>query len=448
MGVLVDEYHGQLNWGQTGFPSRQLATTFAGIGNQLRSMGYRCQATTHRLTKSKLAGARALIIPPPAGKFKVTSIFGGDWIPDHDKYYSGEEIDAVLSYVETGGSLLAFSYRFGDTFTKTNLGHLTSRLGWSINNDAVIDLQLVGKEHPLHTTFETKAENIGPRWAAAGVASVIWRPVTTFSLLPGATGQAVVSSPTSCSRFTIEGHKISHETTPVCVLGTYGSGRFALLGGPHAFEETELGFLSLPGNSRLLSNTLRGLLDPAEPEEVAAPDISTPADETAHTATLTKKLWDAVENSISSDNSTKEKTFVEFISRLLADTAILHPLAKAKWSSDRESELDLVFECVCNKPLWASSKGVVPVECKNWSSRVGAPEITRFGDKVDRTGSKIGIFAARQFTDAAWSATAKARLRHDVVVGLLSDDDYVPYLEGAATATKVVESSLVRSILL
>ncbi|MFC2146685.1 restriction endonuclease, partial [Acidobacteriota bacterium] len=399
-----------------------------------------------------LKDAFALVIPPPTGSFKMISIFGGEWIQDDGSMLTRDEINGILTFLNSGGRLLAFSYRFGDSFSKTNLSELFTGLGWLLNNDAVIDLRFAGKEHPLYTTFETAAEDIMQRWAVEGIKTVRWRPVTTFRRLPNATGQPLVYPPASTASFNLDNHLIAYERNPICVFGEYGAGRYVLIGGPHAFEETEFGFLVLPGNSRLLSNILRWLLD-CENSIDSMDTVSKPSKfQKKHHSNRRncemKTLWETVCNSKNCDNSYKEESFVNFVSYLLKDTKILRPLARSAWSSDRESELDLVYECISRKPLWARSQGVVPIECKNWSSKVGAPEITRFAEKVDRTGSKIGIFATRKCTKAAWSAVVKSRLRHDTLIGLLNDDDFEAYLKGSTSAETLVEASLVRSILL
>ncbi|MFC2146575.1 hypothetical protein ACFLRT_04350 [Acidobacteriota bacterium] len=36
--IFFDEKHGQPNWGETGYPTRQIDTTFAGVASQLRSL--------------------------------------------------------------------------------------------------------------------------------------------------------------------------------------------------------------------------------------------------------------------------------------------------------------------------------------------------------------------------------------------------------------------------
>ena len=41
--AIFDDTHGQPNWRQTGFPSRELDTNCSGLVDVLRRMGYDCR---------------------------------------------------------------------------------------------------------------------------------------------------------------------------------------------------------------------------------------------------------------------------------------------------------------------------------------------------------------------------------------------------------------------
>ncbi len=47
--ALFDDTHGQLNWSQTGFPSRERHTNFAGLAGMLRRRGLDCGSVGPRL---------------------------------------------------------------------------------------------------------------------------------------------------------------------------------------------------------------------------------------------------------------------------------------------------------------------------------------------------------------------------------------------------------------
>ena len=446
MEVLFDEWHGQTNWGETGYPPLQINTTFAGVVNCLNQKGYRCSALKGPMVAQNIENASAVVIPSPVGRFNpVTS----EWDPDKTSLLTGEEIAGVLSYLEKGGRLLAFSYRFGDAFTKANLGVLFAALGWYQYDDAVINLGKFGKVHPLHTTFETRESEFDQKWAFQGVDTVAWRPVTSLSLLPNGIGFPVVHSPESCVRIGLVDHSISHSSGAICGAGHFGLGKYLLFGGPHAFETESLGFLRSASNSRFLINVLDWLFSAQEPLPEGAGTRERSLKSSPGSNILSREQLRVLWNRASSASTTKEKgeCLVDFVQKFLANSGIFKPLVRSSWSIDREAEIDLVFECTSSKPLWSACRGLVPVECKNWMNTVGSPEISRFAEKVDRTSSKIGLFAARKYSEAAWSAVSKSRLLRSTVIGLLDESDFESYLTGEAEAVDVVEASIVRSVL-
>ncbi len=52
----------------------------------------------------------------------------------------------MLRFLESGGRLLTFALRFGDSFTQTNLGDLCLALGCQLNDDAV------NRRNSIHST--------------------------------------------------------------------------------------------------------------------------------------------------------------------------------------------------------------------------------------------------------------------------------------------------------
>ena len=275
--------------------------------------------------------------------------------------------------------------------------------------------------------------------------------MTSFDLLPKGTGFPIVQSPVSCMRLRLVDHTISHTTATICAGGYFGAGRYLLLGGSHAFEETNLGFLSRPDNARFLANLFSWLLSDLPPaaerdnlENRTGNPPQAVVEGNSYISEL-KALWDR--SCLQSTNDGKGSSFADFVQRFLLASEILRLLSRSSWSFDREAELDLVFECISPKPLWSASRGLIPVECKNWSAGVGSPEISRFADKIERTSGKIGLFAARRFSGPAWAAVSKTRLLHSTIVGLLDDSDFASYLEGKASAVNVIEGSIIRSIL-
>jgi len=138
---------------------------------------------------------------------------------------------------------------------------------------------------------------------------------------------------------------------------------------------------------------------------------------------------------------------VAFVKFFLLDTKLLYLFDESVLSLNRDAEIDLVFGCESTKPLWSGSHGVVPVECKNWKKPVGALHISRFADKVGNTTSYLGIFAARAFTKPSCDAIKTTRLKQRIVIGMLSNQDFLNYTRGLASATTLLESSIRRSML-
>src|SRR5208337_540781 len=78
--TVFDASHGQPNWAQTGFTSRELHTNFAGVMELLCRFGLTCSPTGLEPLPQMLARARLLVIPPPAGNYNALNgliVFGG-----------------------------------------------------------------------------------------------------------------------------------------------------------------------------------------------------------------------------------------------------------------------------------------------------------------------------------------------------------------------------------
>ncbi len=446
--VYFDNAHGQKRWGETGFPARGLETTFQSLGGLFCQLGFQCVTDNKPLDEVLLSGSdyAALVIPPPTGSFKEVDLLGGIWIRKEDSRLSVQEIDAILSFISSGGRLLAFSYRFGDPFTGANLGELFAALGCLLNSDAIIDLDVVGEVSPLSTTFETTKELIEEEWALGAVQKLIWRPVTTFTILRTAKASPIVIPPQSCVRLEWGSLRPNFHTAPLCVSGEYGKGKFVLFGGPHVLESSEFGLLSDADNLSFTRNIIQWLLAKTHGDEsdITHEESSDEGDSYQNpNAAEIQDLWDDVCNSQS--NEEKGGTLEAFSRFFIEESDILTFMDEHLWSMHRHYEIDLLFECISRKPLWASSNGLIPVECKNWQSPVDAARISRFANTLSTMTCNIGLFIARSFSEKALVTVRDSRIRDNIVIGLISDKELRSYLLGEVPAVKIIEASILRS---
>jgi len=265
--ALFDVGHGQPNWAQTGFTSRELGTNCAGLTEMLCRLGLRCESVTAGQLEAKLPRSRLLVIPPPTGRYDERK---ERWRPERRTLFSPADIASILAFLHSGGRLLAFSYRFGDSFTRSNLSELLLPLGCRLNDAAVLDLEGIRDLPPLRLRFETTRECLPLSWSVANVHLVHWRPMATFTILDDSSVKPLAISPGGrCFCFNRALRQISLESLPVAVAGRHGQGRFAVFGGPHAFETGSIGLLTAADNRAFLKNTLEWLLGD---EALAPPD--------------------------------------------------------------------------------------------------------------------------------------------------------------------------------
>ena len=77
--VLFDATHGQPNWGETGYSSREMHSNFAGLAQVLCRLGCTCVALNERPLTKLLGQAKLLVIPPPTGRYHARKQC---WSPD------------------------------------------------------------------------------------------------------------------------------------------------------------------------------------------------------------------------------------------------------------------------------------------------------------------------------------------------------------------------------
>lgn len=322
--VLFDASHGQTHWAQTGFSSREMHTNFVSVLETLCQQGCHCVTSNGQSLSEFLVKARLLVIPPPTGKFDPQQ---QRWLPQATALFTTREIRDILAFLQNGGRLLAFSYRFGDSFTCTNLRDLVAPLGCLINNDVVIDLPTLRTAHPLQAHFDTPREALPLAWSQAKVQTVRWRAMATFTILPGAGAAPLVLSPGGrCLCFDRVQRRISFASQPIAVAGCHGGGRYLLFGGPHAFEKGAFGLFNAADNAQFLQNILDWLLS-NEPEkmEPGAGTAAARGDWLDSGLADRSREWSQVEGQGSGQQT------VAFVERMLRRTGILKALARARW---------------------------------------------------------------------------------------------------------------------
>lgn len=267
--ACFDETHGQFNWRQTGFTPRLRTTNFAGLANILEELGLPCVSAARKPLEVTFPETRLLVIPPPTGIYEKRE---ERWCRHPASLFTAPELCSLIDFVHDGGSLLAFAYRFGDAFTQTNLGLLAPAFGCLLNDDAILDLSQLKAPHPLATHFDTTVDDLPAVWAVAGIRTLRWRCMATFSILPGARAWPLVLSPVLGSvSYHARLRQISYQSLPLGVAGSLGNGRFAFFGGPHAFESSPLGLLDRADNARFLRHVLAWLLAEAKPDRRNSP---------------------------------------------------------------------------------------------------------------------------------------------------------------------------------
>ena len=313
--AVFDASHGQPNWAQTGFSSREMHTNFVGVMEILCRLGCLCAPTGAQPLAKYLTRARLLVVPPPTGYYSARKEC---WMPLASSLFEAQEIADLLGFLREGGRLFLSAYRFGDSFTNTNLRELISPLGCLLNDDVVIDLHTLRASHPLEAHFDSPRSCLPLAWAFEGVATVRWRVMATFTILPGTSAWPLALSPGgSCISFNRAHRRISFASLPIAVAGLYGKGRFVLIGGPHAFESGTFGLLRMADNARFLHNVLRWLLDDDPVPAQVSPVASIPPEKVPDFCRV--------------ENRGPGQTTVAYVERQLRSNGVLKALSQANW---------------------------------------------------------------------------------------------------------------------
>jgi hypothetical protein len=323
VNVLFDATHGQPNWSQTGFTSRELHSNYFGLARLLQELGYICRVHRAGPLGAGLRETRLLVIPPPTGTYDWRY---ERWLHDPGSLFSPADIETILRYLLFGGRLLAFAYRFGDDFTRTNLGDLFQPLGCGLNNDAVIEPAQLREASALESRICTHADFLPSIWAREGVTQVLWHSTATFSITPNAILQPLAMSPGGrCIAFDRKERLISFQSLPIAVAGTYGEGRFALFGGPHVVETGAFGLLTQADNRRFAANVIGWLLG----DEPLAAQPSTANEQRLLAQEIDSRWLDACRIRAQGGAG----SLVDAVERYLDQTGILKALNHGRWAT-------------------------------------------------------------------------------------------------------------------
>lgn len=322
--ACFDDTHGQPHWSQTGFPSRELRTHYTGLAEVLRDLGCGSVTIQPRLLTDVLPHAQLLVLPPPTGRYDPVK---ERWHRLASSRFTPQELQSVLEFLKGGGRLFALAYRFGDAFTGSNLQDLFTPLGCRLNRDVVIDVTRLRDIHPLQFHFDVTADLLPMPWSRAGIVTVRWRALATFTIRPGAPVQPLALSPGGrCISFDCLQHRISFQSLPIAVAGTFGQGRFVLCGGPHVLEIGTLGLLDDASNRRFVRNLLAWLLDERDGGLAATQPADQP--DPAGLVSLLAEQWrDVCQVEVTGGGAGT----VAFVERLLEQTGVLKALNRARW---------------------------------------------------------------------------------------------------------------------
>src|SRR5688572_6443575 len=91
---VFDASHGQPNWAQTGFTSREMHTNFAGLMEILCLAGFQCCSTGEKSLCSLLHECQFLILPTPTGSYQSAK---ESWRKERCALFTVEEISGILN---------------------------------------------------------------------------------------------------------------------------------------------------------------------------------------------------------------------------------------------------------------------------------------------------------------------------------------------------------------
>jgi hypothetical protein len=136
---------------------------------------------------------------------------------------------------------------------------------------------------------------------------------------------------------------------------------------------------------------------------------------------------------------------LEELMRVIFGTPVGLEVIATRYSTGDE-EIDLVVKNNIERPFWSAlDSPLVFVECKNWSSAVGAPEIRNFEVKMmNHPLARVGFFVAPGgFTDGARTEQRRGS-RSDYTVVFIDGGDLGEYTDAGAPTVEWLERLVAR----
>ncbi len=141
----------------------------------------------------------------------------------------------------------------------------------------------------------------------------------------------------------------------------------------------------------------------------------------------------------------------EALERLMAAVCSLSPALQVvarNYSTDDE-EIDLVIKNNVSRPFWQGlGSPLIFVECKNWTARVGAPEVRNFEVKLQnhQPVMRVGILVAPNgFTSEATNAVKRSS-RDPYTLVLVTGEDLGDLANGAESVLDWLERLICRPV--
>ncbi|MEM2637429.1 MAG: hypothetical protein QXL15_03660 [Candidatus Korarchaeota archaeon] len=211
-------------------------TVYTTLKNILENMGAEVSIySEYPIREAGIRGATVLVIGCPT-----------------DSKFSQAEIDAIVSFVRNGGSLLVLSNAGGDSGNRSNLNELIGYFGIKLNTDQVLDTfsNLGVESMPVLQVSATHPilENVTEICYRSGCSLT-----TEGEALP-----LIFTSPHS-----------QPPSMPILAVAEYHKGRVLVIGSYSIFRDALKGGIETKDNKQLAINSFKWLMEKAGAEVVA-----------------------------------------------------------------------------------------------------------------------------------------------------------------------------------